>query len=273
MALRRLAGVAMPLLAAAVGIGGSVMESPWAALPRAVSADDMTAVLQELENIAVLGGFSPTEPSRSVRTRGHNMTADYIQELLESRTDYTVTQQWFLAKGDRLGNEEHWVSNVLVRTGRGDPARRVMLGAHLDSVDEGPGLNDNGSGVAGLLELALRYHELGLGEFARNELVFGFWGGEEFGLLGSKHYVEAAAQSGELADLALSINLDMIASWNYAQMIYSPNAFGSPIPDEILEPSRRIGTRVPAKTMLLFCVCAIVCLCLSRACLGKYSLF
>ena len=46
-----------------------------------------------------------------------------------------------MATGGRLGNETHYISNVLVRTGRGDPSRRVLLGAHLDSVDEGPGLN------------------------------------------------------------------------------------------------------------------------------------
>jgi acetylornithine deacetylase/succinyl-diaminopimelate desuccinylase-like protein len=55
-----------------------------------------------------------------------------------------VTQQWFVATGGRLGNETHYISNVLVRTGRGDPSRRVLLGAHFDSVDEGPGPLDEG---------------------------------------------------------------------------------------------------------------------------------
>ena len=200
------------LLPAAVAPTAPQAPPPWSRLPEAVAADSMLSMLAELGDIAVAGGFGEGRPSRSIRVRGHNMTADYIQELLEGRTDFSVEQQWFLAKGDRLGEEEHWVSNVLVRTNRGDPTRRVLVGAHFDSVDEGPGLNDNGSGVVGLLELALRYHELGLGDLAANELTFGFWGAEEFGLLGSKHYVEQAAASGELADLALTVNLDMIAS-------------------------------------------------------------
>ena len=65
----------------------------------------------------------------------------------------------------------------------GPPARRVaMLGAHLDSVREGPGINDNGSGVASTLALAERLRD-------RRGLRFGFWGAEELGLYGSRGYV------------------------------------------------------------------------------------
>ena len=59
-----------------------------------------------------------------------------------------------------------------------------MAGAHLDSVSAGPGINDNGSGSAGVLETALAY--AATGQTPRNTLKFGFWGAEELGLLGSK---------------------------------------------------------------------------------------
>jgi Zn-dependent M28 family amino/carboxypeptidase len=62
-----------------------------------------------------------------------------------------------------------------------------MSGSHLDSVSSGPGINDNGSGSAGVLETALAY--AASGQTPKNRLRFGFWGAEELGLLGSKYYV------------------------------------------------------------------------------------
>ena len=61
-----------------------------------------------------------------------------------------------------------------------------MLGAHTDSVFDGPGINDDGSGTIGLLELAMQ-----LSKFSINYAIrFGWWTAEEQGLLGSTHYVE-----------------------------------------------------------------------------------
>ncbi len=57
----------------------------------------------------------------------------------------------------------------------------VMAGAHLDSVPEGPGINDNGSGSAALLETALMMAKLK----PQNTLRFAWWGAEELGLVGS----------------------------------------------------------------------------------------
>jgi hypothetical protein len=62
------------------------------------------------------------------------------------------------------------------------------VGAHLDSVPEGPGINDNGSGTATILESALQISKLGIEP--ENRVRFAFWGAEEFGLLGSEYYVE-----------------------------------------------------------------------------------
>ena len=58
-----------------------------------------------------------------------------------------------------------------------------MVGAHLDSVPEGPGINDNASGSAGILAIA----EVLAGTETANALRFAWWGAEEFGLLGSGH--------------------------------------------------------------------------------------
>lgn len=58
-----------------------------------------------------------------------------------------------------------------------------MAGGHLDSVEEGPGINDNASGVAALLEVAERTSD-------RSGLRLGFWAEEELGLYGSEQDVE-----------------------------------------------------------------------------------
>ena len=91
----------------------------------------------------------------------------------------------------------------------------VMAGAHLDSVIEGPGINDDGSGTAALLETALMMAN----SHPENTLRFAFWAGEEHGLLGSADYVEGLSQE-ELDRIALYLNYDMIGSPNYILMVY-----------------------------------------------------
>jgi Zn-dependent M28 family amino/carboxypeptidase len=94
-----------------------------------------------------------------------------------------------------------------------DPDKVVMAGAHLDSVLDGPGINDNGSGVAALLEVA---RALG-NDRPRSTIRLGFWAGEELGLLGSTHYVGSLSDADRAALIAY-INADMVAS---------PNGFAS----------------------------------------------
>ncbi|MFN2114590.1 MAG: M20/M25/M40 family metallo-hydrolase [Anaerolineae bacterium] len=93
----------------------------------------------------------------------------------------------------------------------------VVLGAHLDSVKAGPGINDNGSGAAATLEIALRMAELGVRP--HNTVRFAFWGAEELGLLGSDFYVENLSPD-ERGRHLLNLNLDMIASPNYGRFVY-----------------------------------------------------
>ncbi|MFI7706907.1 M28 family metallopeptidase [Nonomuraea sp. NPDC049480] len=114
--------------------------------------------------------------------------------------------------------------NVIAQSKKGNPDNVVMMGAHLDSVQEGPGINDNGSGTAGVLEVALQAAKLK----PKNQLRFAFWGAEEFGLLGSEHYVNALTAE-ERAKITLYLNFDMIASPNYTFGIYDGDgdAFGT----------------------------------------------
>ena len=113
--------------------------------------------------------------------------------------------------------------NVLADTARNSDSSLIIVGAHLDSVPEGPGINDNGSGSAVVLEAALR---LAQGPTqARGGVRFAFWGAEERGLIGSRHHV--ASLSEEMRrHIALYINLDMVGSPNFARFVQGAAATG-----------------------------------------------
>jgi Zn-dependent M28 family amino/carboxypeptidase len=93
----------------------------------------------------------------------------------------------------------------------------VVVGAHLDSVPRGPGINDNGSGSGALLEIAEVY--AAQGRETRNKLRFMWFGAEEFGLLGSRHYVSTLSQE-QRDDIELMLNFDMVGSPNYVRFVY-----------------------------------------------------
>lgn len=99
----------------------------------------------------------------------------------------------------------------------GDADRAVVIGAHMDSVVAGPGINDNGSGVAMILEMALQIARDDV--VPDNQLRFMFWGGEELGLLGSLDYVLGLSEE-EHGRILANLNFDMIASPNPTRMVY-----------------------------------------------------
>ncbi|MGH3330419.1 MAG: M28 family peptidase [Nocardioidaceae bacterium] len=111
--------------------------------------------------------------------------------------------------------EERTTSNVIAESRTGYRDNVVMAGAHLDSVNAGPGINDNGSGSAALLETALTLADTK----PTNQLRFAWWGAEEFGLLGSEHYVGTLSAS-QRRKVALYLNFDMIGSPNGVVSIY-----------------------------------------------------
>ncbi|MDQ0821703.1 Zn-dependent M28 family amino/carboxypeptidase [Arthrobacter sp. V4I6] len=119
--------------------------------------------------------------------------------------------------------------NILADTG-GRADRKVVVGAHLDSVGEGPGINDNGTGVGAILETAIQLKETG--EKARNRVRFAFWGGEEDGLIGSDYYVSRLSDR-QLKDHAVNLNFDMVGSPNYVRYVYDGDgsSYGEAGPD------------------------------------------
>jgi Zn-dependent M28 family amino/carboxypeptidase len=106
--------------------------------------------------------------------------------------------------------------NLVAQTPGGDPDNVVMLGAHLDSVPAGPGINDNGTGAAGILQTALELAEVAP---TRNAVRFAWWGAEESGLIGSTRYVGSLPPE-ELAKITGYLNFDMIGSPNHIIGVY-----------------------------------------------------
>ena len=105
--------------------------------------------------------------------------------------------------------------NILAESKTGDPNNVIMAGAHLDSVKQGPGINDNGSGSSAVLEVALQMAKVK----PINKVRFAWWGAEEDGLLGSEAYVAGLSQA-ERDKIELYLNFDMIGSPNYFIGIY-----------------------------------------------------
>jgi Zn-dependent M28 family amino/carboxypeptidase len=104
--------------------------------------------------------------------------------------------------------------NVLADRGETN-APFIVVGAHLDSVSEGPGMNDNASGSAAVLETALR---LAREPATGTPIRFAFWGAEERGLIGSRHHVDALSAE-ERRRVRFYINLDMVGSVNPGRFI------------------------------------------------------
>lgn len=105
--------------------------------------------------------------------------------------------------------------NVIAETKGGNPDNVVMAGAHLDSVNAGPGINDNGSGTAALLETAVQMAKVS----PVNKVRFGWWGAEESGLVGSTRYVQGLDQAAK-DKIALYLNFDMVGSPNHVFFVY-----------------------------------------------------
>jgi hypothetical protein len=106
--------------------------------------------------------------------------------------------------------------NVLAETTGGSADRVVMAGAHLDSADDGPGINDNGSSVAALLQTAMRLAPLQ--HRVTNRVRFAFWGAEELITIGSLHYI-ATLPADQLAAISLYLNFEMLASPNFVRFV------------------------------------------------------
>ncbi|GGI07740.1 M28 family metallopeptidase [Egicoccus halophilus] len=117
--------------------------------------------------------------------------------------------------------------NVIAELPGANDDNVVMLGAHLDSVQRGPGINDNGSGSAAILETAIRMRKVS----PENTVRFAWWGAEELGLIGSREYVRGLSEA-ERDRIALYLNFDMVGSPNFVRFVYDgdESSWTAPVP-------------------------------------------
>ncbi|MDO5498447.1 MAG: M28 family metallopeptidase [Propionibacteriaceae bacterium] len=119
--------------------------------------------------------------------------------------------------------------NIFAETKTGRADNVVMLGAHLDGAEEGPGINDNASGSAAILEVAVQLARVNK---VNNKVRFAWWGAEELGLLGSNYYVNDLVENNpaQLRKIATYLNFDMVGSPNYIIGVYDANESTYPAP-------------------------------------------
>ncbi|MEU3471465.1 amidohydrolase [Rhodococcus sp. 05-340-1] len=131
--------------------------------------------------------------------------------------------------------------NIIAQTTTGSTENVVVTGAHLDSVPEGPGINDNGTGTAAVLETAL---QMGSAPEVTNAVRFAFWGAEENGLVGSTKYVEGLSDE-DKQNIALYLNFDMIGSHNAGYLAYDGDDS-----DQVGEPAGPAGSDAIERTFV-----------------------
>ena len=196
----------------ALPAGTVVVDQP---RPAARSADPLTADLvgalsQQAfeEELAFLAGL----PTR------HSLSAGFLQAA--DRVSHRLTNLGFAVTRPSISVDSGSSLNVVAdRPGSGAGDRRaVVVTAHLDSINlaggpsaPAPGADDNGSGSAGVLELA----RVLAGHGWQQDLRVILFGGEEEGLHGSRQYV-AGLSGAERSRLRAVLNLDMVGSLNTA---------------------------------------------------------
>ncbi|MFI5932075.1 M20/M25/M40 family metallo-hydrolase [Actinoplanes sp. NPDC051494] len=209
------AAVAFSALPAAASTGvrsaGSSAPAGTAALlaaPPTVSVANVNAHLQQLQTFATNNGGN-----RATGTAGHTATTTYLQQKLQA-AGYTVTVQTCTTCSGSA-------KNIIADWPGGNTSNTYMFGAHSDGVSAGPGINDDGSGTASLLEAALVL--AANNPTMTNHVRFGWWAGEEQGLIGSKFYVNSLTTAQKSAIKAYG-TFDMIASTNGGYFVTGTDA-------------------------------------------------
>lgn len=212
----RLAVVAISLVLAGAACGPKMAEAPPSYDPTApesplvrhlageVSEARAWEHLQALQRIADEHGGN-----RAAGTPGYDASVDYVVGVLRG-AGFEVSTPTYEPSGEDGTDPGGPQRNVIAQTGTGDPGQVVMIGAHLDSVPDGPGMVDNGTGVASLLEIATR---LGAQPSLQNAVRFAFFGNEETGAEGSSSYLQDLSTD-DRKKIKLYLNVDMVASPN-----------------------------------------------------------
>ena len=175
---------------------------------------------------------------RSAGSKGDILARDYMVDLFE-KSSSSVSIQEFEVITNRRTQETAITYNVIGVLPGNDPVLKdefVIVGGHYDTTPNPPkarrlffdninnGADDNASGTAMVLELFEKYAST---NSHKRTLVFILFGGEELGLLGSKHYADNPTIN--LDKVQLMVNLDMIGRLDEDKNVYLggvPTAYG-----------------------------------------------
>ena len=188
----------------------------------AINAGAVAAVIMNEGNTPDRSGFNNFNPATTGNFPVLTTTFAVGQELANGATTGDTGRD--VRVNVDIVTEELTTRNVIAETsGRADNV--VVVGAHLDSVEDGPGINDNGSGSSAILEIAEEMRKVK----PKNQVRFQWYSAEESGLLGSEHYVDTLPEA-ERRKIAAMLNFDMLASPNFVRFVYDgdQNAFPPP---------------------------------------------
>ncbi len=147
---------------------------------------------------------------------------DYEDGAALAGTDGAEVRVTASTENDLDRTTENVIADLPVGSRVANPDQTIVVGAHLDSVAEGAGINDNGSGSAAVLEIAQQMSELRLTNKVQRPVRFAFWGAEEAGLLGAEHYVSELTTK-QRSQIYANLNFDMLGSPNFARFVYDGN--------------------------------------------------
>ena len=191
-----------------------------------ITIDDFKAHITYLSSDGLAG--------RSSGTPGDRLAKDYIASHFTnaggSAERFVEVQEHYVSKSRLKPKNKVKTYNIIATLPGNDKKLKneyVVIGAHYDSVKNTLGLihngaDDNGSGTSMILEL---FEKFASENSHKRTLVFIAFGGEELGLLGSKHYVNNPTI--DLSKVQLMVNLDMVGRMdeeNNVQLGGSPSA-------------------------------------------------
>ena len=186
----------------AIKTTGTRMFEPIAADVRAVLARESASRIFGYEK--ALFDFD----SKNITKPGNRKASEFIFNTYTS-FGYAPEYQWFEPRTALDGRTANVVATL---RGTTDPDLIYVVSSHYDSVEAGPGADDDTSGTAALLEAArvLADHPLPA------TVIFASFTGEEGGLLGSREFVRRAVAA--KLHVAGALNNDMVGWMNDARM-------------------------------------------------------
>jgi alkaline phosphatase isozyme conversion protein len=146
---------------------------------------------------------------RKAGSEGETKTAQYITQVFQA-IGYSPETQPFTAQD---GNETVNSANV-VAVKKGTSPFEIIVGAHYDSNDAGPGADANASGVAVMLEVARMVSD----KTTPYTIRFIAFGGGESGLLGSYAYLNQMSQE-QFENVIGMVDLDSLVAGDIAYVI------------------------------------------------------